>query len=75
MRKAGGVVHDATGPFAHPYIPSSVPEVKREMLADIGLTGVEEILREIPRDPRFDRLLDLPEPLTPELDLKRHVED
>jgi len=62
------------GPFVHPYIPNSVPEVKREMLADMGLTNVEEILAEIPRELRLDRMLDLPEPLTSELDLKRHVE-
>ena len=65
---------DVLRPFVHPYIPNSVPEVKREMLADIGLTDVEEILAEIPPELRLDRLLDLPEPLTSELDLKRHVE-
>ena len=62
------------GPFVHPYIPNSAPEVKRQMLDDMGLTDVEEILAEIPRDLRLDRLLDLPEPLTSELDLRRHVE-
>ena len=62
------------GPFVHPYIPNSVPEVKREMLDDIGVADVDEILAEIPGDLRLDRLLDLPEPLTSELDLKRHVQ-
>ena len=62
------------GPFVHPYIPNSVPEVKREMLDDIGVADVAEILAEIPGDLRLDRLLDLPEPLTSELDLKRHVQ-
>ena len=61
-------------PFVHPYIPNSVPEVKREMLADIGLNDVAEILAEIPPDLRLDRLLDLPAPLMSELDLKRHVQ-
>jgi len=68
-------VSDALKPFVHPYIPNSVPEVKREMLADMGLSDVEEILSEIPLDLRLDRLLDLPEPLTSELDLKRHVQE
>lgn len=68
------MVNDAWEPFIHPYIPNSAPEAKREMLDDMGLTDVEEILAEIPRDLRLDRLLDLPEPLTAELDLKRHVE-
>ena len=62
------------GPFIHPYIPNSVPEVKREMLDDIGVADVDEILAEIPGDLRLDRLLDLPEPLRSELDLKRHVQ-
>ena len=44
------------------------------MLDEMGLAGVEQILAEIPRDLRLDRLLDLPAPLTSELDLKRHVE-
>ena len=66
--------NDATGPFVHPYIPNSAPEVKRQMLDEMGLTDIEEILAEIPRDLRLDRLLDLPEPLTSELDLRRHVE-
>jgi glycine dehydrogenase subunit 1 len=68
------VVNDPTRPFVHPYIPNSAPGVKREMLADIGLTDVEEILAEIPLDLRLDRLLDLPEPLTSEYDLRRHVQ-
>ena len=62
------------GPFIHPYIPNSVPAVKREMLDEMGVADVDEILAEIPSDLRLDRLLDLPEPLTSELDLKRHVQ-
>jgi glycine dehydrogenase subunit 1 len=68
------VENDATRPFVHPYIPNSAPEVKRQMLDEMGLADVDQILAEIPRDLRLDRLLDLPEPLTSELDLKRHVE-
>jgi glycine dehydrogenase subunit 1 len=74
-RKDDDEVKDALRPFVHPYIPNSTPEVKREMLAELGLTDIEEILAEIPRDLRLDRLLDLPEPLTAELDLRRHVEE
>ena len=66
--------NDATRPFVHPYIPNSAPEVKRQMLDDMGLADVDQILAEIPRDLRLDRLLDLPAPLTSELDLRRHVE-
>lgn len=61
--------------FIHPYIPNSVPAVKREMLAEIGVTDVEDILAEIPSDLRVQGLLDLPEPIASEYDLKRHVEE
>ena len=39
--------------FPYPYIPNSVPEVKSEMLKDVGLTSVEEIYAEIPERLRF----------------------
>jgi glycine dehydrogenase subunit 1 len=61
--------------FVHPYIPNSAPAVKREMLAAIGVADVEEILTEIPDELRVQGLLELPEPIASEYDLKRHVED
>ncbi len=61
-------------PFIHPYIPNSVPEIKREMLSEIGLSSVEEIFAEIPAALRIPGLLNLPDPLTSEHDLRRHVE-
>jgi glycine dehydrogenase subunit 1 len=61
-------------PFIHPYIPNSVPEVKERMLQEIGVGSVDELYADIPERLRFRGRLDLPEPLTSEAALKRHVE-
>jgi glycine dehydrogenase subunit 1 len=61
-------------PFTHPYIPNSAPGVREEMLREIGLESVEDILAEIPDELRVHGLLDLPEPLLSEHDLRRHVQ-
>jgi len=61
--------------FVHPYIPNSVPEVKREMLREIGAKDARELFAEmIPDRLLLKHPLDLPEPLPSELDLRRHVE-
>lgn len=59
----------------HPYIPNSVPEVKEEMLREVGARDAEELYsRMIPERLLMKRPMDLPEPLLSELDLRRHVE-
>ncbi len=59
----------------HPYIPNSVPEVKEEMLREVGARDAAELYRQmIPERLLLKRPLDLPDPLTSELDLRRHVE-
>jgi glycine dehydrogenase subunit 1 len=57
----------------HPYIPNSVPEVKREMLKAIGASSTEELYTDIPEELRFRRTMNLPHPMTAESDLVRHV--
>jgi glycine dehydrogenase subunit 1 len=59
---------------AYPYIPNSVPRIKREMLDAIGATDVEELFGAIPERLRVPGLLDLPTPLLSEYALRRHVE-
>jgi len=66
MRKEQGRVH--------PYIPNSVPEVQREMLAEIGAASIEELYQDIPAELRLPGDMNLPEPLLAESDLKRHVD-
>jgi glycine dehydrogenase subunit 1 len=59
---------------AHPYIPNSVPRIKREMLDAIGVADVEELYGAIPERLRVRGLLDLPAPLRSEYELRRRVE-
>lgn len=57
----------------HPYIPNSVPEIKKEMLKEIGVKQVDELFAVIPEKIRFKKRLKLPHP-TPEYEVRRHIE-
>src|SRR5437660_4852021 len=59
--------------MTNPYIPNSAPEIKRAMLDAIGVESVEELYGSIPERLRVSGLLDLPEPLRSEYELRRHV--
>jgi glycine dehydrogenase subunit 1 len=59
--------------FVHPYIPNAIPEIKAEMLKEIGVPDVETLYQEIPDELRFKRKLNLPQPFLSEYELKRHV--
>jgi len=59
--------------FVHPYIPNSAPESMRMMLAEIGVKDIEDLYQCIPESLRFRGTLDLPEPLSSERELKKHV--
>jgi glycine dehydrogenase subunit 1 len=58
----------------HPYIPNSVPEVKARMLAEIGVDDIDALYEDIPEELRFRGKLNIPDGLTSELDLVRHLE-
>jgi glycine dehydrogenase subunit 1 len=58
----------------HPYIPNSVPAVKKAMLDEIGVEDIDELYEDIPDLLRFKGMMNLPEALISEYDLKRHVE-
>ena len=62
-------------PLVHPYIPNSVPEVKKEMLEEVGVKNIEDLYTEIPDRLRFKRKLNLPEPFLSECELKKHVKE
>ncbi len=47
----------------HPYIPSTEPNVRRELLQAIGVASVEELFATIPQHLRFTGPLDIPGPL------------
>jgi glycine dehydrogenase subunit 1 len=57
-----------------PYIPNSVPAVKKEMLDYVGISSTEEIFAEIPDHLRFKGELQTPGPFHAEAALRRHVE-
>lgn len=58
----------------YPYIPNSVPEIKKEMMAYVGVKDELELYEEIPDHLRVHGLLDLPEAITDEYSIKKHVE-
>ncbi len=57
-----------------PYIPNSVPQVKAQMLREVGASDEMDLYVEIPERLRFKRKLNLPEPIFDEYSLKCHVE-
>ncbi len=58
----------------YPYIPNSVPSVKKEMLEAVGAASPDEFYADIPEELRFRATMDLPAPFLSEYALKRHVE-
>ncbi len=61
--------------FIHPYIPNSVPEIKAQMLKEIGAQDIEELYEDIPESLRMRKEMNLPQPLRSEHELKKHVEE
>lgn len=60
--------------FIHPYMPNSVPSIKKAMLDEIGVESVEDIYRSlIPDELLYKGRLDLPEPIQSEHELRKHV--
>jgi len=60
--------------FTHPYVPNAAPEARRHMLKSLGVESVDDLYAAVPEALRLKGLLDLPEPLPGEADLRRHVE-
>ena len=58
-----------------PYIPNSAPEVKAQMLEEVGASDIMDLYAEIPEQLRFAGRMDLPEPILDEYSLKRHLTD
>jgi glycine dehydrogenase subunit 1 len=61
-------------PVVYPYIPNSVPEVKEQMLREVGASSTEEFYEDVPEALRVQGRMNLPEPLLSEHALRRHVE-
>jgi len=61
-------------PVVYPYIPNSVPRVKKEMLEEVMAQSVEDLYEDVPEKLRLKGSMNLPKPLLSEYALKRHVE-
>lgn len=59
--------------LVHPYIPNSVPEIKKQMLEEIGVKDIDTLYEDIPEDLRFTGEMNLPDSLPSEYALERHV--
>jgi glycine cleavage system P protein (glycine dehydrogenase) subunit 1 len=57
----------------HPYIPNSVPQIQAQMLAELGVSSLEELHEEIPESLKLTRNMNLPKALGSEFELKKHV--
>ncbi|MBW2369016.1 MAG: aminomethyl-transferring glycine dehydrogenase subunit GcvPA [Deltaproteobacteria bacterium] len=57
----------------YPYIPNSVPEIKKTMKEAVGIQDTEELYIDIPEALRYRKRLNVPEPFLSEYDLERHV--
>ena len=60
--------------IVYPYIPNSAPEVKAQMLREVGAANTEAFYEDVPAALRFQGKMNLPEPFLSEYSLRRHVE-
>jgi glycine cleavage system P protein (glycine dehydrogenase) subunit 1 len=60
---------------AHPYMPNSTPERRRELLDAVGVDDVEALFVQIPPEHRLRGGLDLPPAIPSEVELRRHLLD
>jgi glycine dehydrogenase subunit 1 len=58
----------------YPYIPNSVPEIKAEMLKEVGAVTEMDLYEEIPEELRFKGKMNLPEGMMDEFRVKQHTE-
>src|SRR5688572_17277958 len=58
---------------AHPFMPSSLPAVQRDLLLAIGAPSIDALFEQIPADHRLKRPLQLPPAIASEGELRRHL--
>lgn len=57
----------------HPYMPNSQPEIKQEMMREIGIDSIDALYADISEKYHLRKSLNLPEALS-EFEIKKHVE-
>ena len=60
-------------PRPHPFMPNSVPAVRRQLLDALGIADADELFEQIPSEHRYRAPLNLPPALSSELELRRHM--
>ncbi|MDA0230927.1 MAG: aminomethyl-transferring glycine dehydrogenase subunit GcvPA [Proteobacteria bacterium] len=60
--------------FIHPYVPNAAPVPRRRLLNEIGVENVTDLYVSVPDELQVKGLLNLPDALPSEHDLRKHVE-
>ena len=60
--------------IVYPYVPNSVPDIKAQMLKEVGAEDIMDLYEEIPEHLKFKGKMNLPEPILDEHSIRRHVE-
>ena len=58
----------------YPYIPNSVPDIKAEMLKEVGAETEMDLYEEIPEHLKFKGEMNLPEGMMDEFSIKQHTD-
>jgi len=56
----------------HPYLPTGVEEIRREMMKEIGIDDISDLFKDVPSEVRLKRSLQIPGPY-PELEVRRQI--
>jgi glycine dehydrogenase subunit 1 len=60
--------------FSHPYVPNAEPGIRQRLLKTVGVASTDDLYASVPDALQVKGLLDLPDPLPSEHDLRSHVE-
>lgn len=59
---------------SHPFIPNAIPNVKQEMMLEIGIKSIDELYADIPEKYLLKKPLSLPKEPMSEFEVKKNVE-
>jgi len=56
----------------HPYLPTGVEEIRREMMKEIGIGDIGELFKDVPNEVKLKRRLQIPGPYS-ELEVRQQI--
>jgi len=56
----------------HPYLPTGVEEIRREMMKEIGIDDIDELFKDVPNEVKLKRRLQIPGPYS-ELEVRQQI--